>query len=107
MDFPRQIQLLSHLVRVAKNYGARIVVLSNTLVSDVCALADVVIPCTAKHSYIFDSYTAAISMVNFIGNELVACCSEKASQRMEDIHQQIGDLYQLAPLSSADDKNRS
>ena len=109
VDFPRQIQLLLHLVRVAKNYGAHIVVLSNTPVSDVCALADVVIPCAAKHSDIFDSYTAAISMVNFIGNELAACCSEKASQRMqrmEDIHQQIGDLYQLAPLSSADDKNR-
>ncbi|WP_416262245.1 MurR/RpiR family transcriptional regulator [Gibbsiella quercinecans] len=109
VDFPRQIQLLPHLVRVAKNYQARIVVLSNTLVSDVCALADVVIPCAAKYSDIFDSYTAAISMVNFIGNELAACCSEKASQRMqrmEDIHQQIGDLYQLAPRSSADDKNR-
>lgn len=100
VDFPRQIALLAHLVRIAKQYQARVIVLSNTLVSDISALADVMIPCAAKRGDIFDSYTAAISMVNFIGNELAARCSEKASQRMqrmEDIHQQIGDLYQFAP----------
>lgn len=109
VDFPRQVQLLAPLVSVAKRYQARIVVLSNTLVSDVCVLADVVIPCAAKHGDIFDSYTTAISMVNFIGNELAACCSDRASQRMqrmEDIHRQIGDLYSQDPPSTVVHKRR-
>ncbi|OSM95673.1 MULTISPECIES: MurR/RpiR family transcriptional regulator [Lonsdalea] len=108
VDFPRQVQLLVHLVRVAKQGQARIVVLSNTLVSDVCALADVVIPCAARHGDIFDAYTTAVSMVNFIGNELAAGCAGKASRRMkrmEEIHRQMGDLYQLEPRSGADSKN--
>ncbi|KAA9002819.1 MurR/RpiR family transcriptional regulator [Affinibrenneria salicis] len=109
VDFPRQIRLLSYLVQVAKTYRARVIILSNSLVSDIDALADIVIPCAASGSAIFDSYTAAISMVNFLGNELVAKSPEKASQRMqrmEDIHQQIDDLYQPVPLPHEDTSNR-
>lgn len=104
--FPRQMRLVTRLISVAKEANATIVMLSNAVPADIHTWADIVIPCAAGGSDIFDSYTAAISMINFIGSELVAQCPAEATcrmQRMEAIHQQLDDLCPSADKISGNE----
>lgn len=95
VDLPRRVSLLPKIMQVAQDHGLRIIIISNSLVSTLSTVADVVLPCANKGSAIFDSYAASISVINFIASELAQHDPQRARdrlQRIEQIHQITGDL---------------
>lgn len=95
VDFPRRLNLLNQLVEVATFYKVPMIILSDAPISSVSAQAKVVLPCCIKNNYVFDSYTAGLSLVNYLANELVKRIPAQAQKRMqhiEQIHNLLEDL---------------
>ncbi len=95
IDFRRRTRLLPRLVEVARDAGASVVLLTYAPLSDLAARTNVVLTCPTQGSAIFDSYAAAMSIVNYLGTELVTdarATSRKRMQRIERIHELLDDL---------------
>jgi DNA-binding MurR/RpiR family transcriptional regulator len=95
IDFRRRTRLLPRVVEVARDAGASVILLTNAPLSDLAAGANVVLTCPTLGSAIFDSYVAAMSIVNYLGTELVTdarAISRKRMQRIERIHELLDDL---------------
>jgi DNA-binding MurR/RpiR family transcriptional regulator len=95
IDFRRRLRLLGQIVSVARQAGARVVLLTDSPVSELARQADVVLGCTTTGSAIFHSYVAPMSLVNYLGASLVAAMRPSARKRMERIeliHDFLSDL---------------
>lgn len=95
IDFRRRTRLLPKVVHVAREAGASVVLLTYAPLSDLASQTDVVLTCPTQGSAIFDSYVAAMSIVNYLGTELVTdarTTSRKRMQRIERIHELLDDL---------------
>jgi len=95
VDFRRRTRALPKVVQVARDAGAAVVLLTYAPLSALASLAQVVLTCPTQGSAIFDSYVAAISLVNYLAGELVASARTTSRQRMErieQIHQLLDDL---------------
>jgi DNA-binding MurR/RpiR family transcriptional regulator len=95
IDFRRRTRILSKVIQVARELGATVVLLTYEPLSDLAAQADLVLTCSTEGSAIFDSYVAAMSIVNYLATELVRQAqpgSRKRMQRIEDVHKLLDDL---------------
>lgn len=95
IDFRRRTRLLPKVVHVAREAGASVVLLTYAPLSDLASQTDVVLTCPTQGLAIFDSYVAAMSIVNYLGTELVTdarSTSRKRMQRIERIHELLDDL---------------
>lgn len=95
VDFRRRINLLRQIVRVAREAGAQIVLLTYSPVSVLARPGDVILGCVTGGAAVFDSYVAPISIVNYLGAALVAKMRPSARKRMERIervHEVLADL---------------
>ena len=95
IDFRRRTRVLPRVVEVARDAGASVVLLTYAPLSDLAARTNVVLTCPTQGSAIFDSYVAAMSIVNYLGTELVTdarASSRKRMQRIERIHALLDDL---------------
>lgn len=95
IDFRRRTRLLPKVVNVAREAGASVVLLTYAPLSDLASQTDVVLTCPTHGLAIFDSYVAAMSIVNYLGTELVTdarSTSRKRMQRIERIHELLDDL---------------
>lgn len=95
IDFRRRIKLLGQIVSVAREAGAKIVLLTYSPVSMLARPADVILACVTSGSAVFDSYVAPISIVNYLGASLVAATRSGARRRMERIeriHEVLADI---------------
>lgn len=95
VDFRRRTRLLPRVVSVAREAGAAVVLLTYTPLSEIAAQSDVVLTCSTQGAAIFDSYVAAMSIVNYLGNALVTdarATSRKRMQRIERVHELLDDL---------------
>lgn len=95
VDFRRRIKLLGQIIDIAKEAGARIVLLTYSPVSALAKSADVILDCATTGSAIFDSYAAPMSLVNYLGASLVAEVrphARKRMERIERIHEILADL---------------
>jgi DNA-binding MurR/RpiR family transcriptional regulator len=95
IDFRRRTRVLPRVVEVARDVNASVILLTYAPLSDLAARADVVLACPTQGSAIFDSYVSAMSIVNYLGTELVTdarATSRKRMQRIERIHELLDDL---------------
>ncbi len=95
VDFRRRIKLLGQIVGVAREAGAKIVLLTYSPVSALARPGDVILGCVTAGSAVFDSYAAPTSIVNYLGASLVAEMRPHARKRMESIeriHEVLADL---------------
>jgi len=95
IDFRRRTRLLPKVVEVTRDAGASVVLLTYAPLSALASRVEVVLTCPTQGSAIFDSYVAAISMVNYLAGELVAAArttSRKRMERIERIHELLDDL---------------
>ncbi len=95
IDFRRRTKLLTQIVGIAREAGAKIVLLTYSPVSPIARPGDVILGCATTGSALFDSYVAPTSIVNFLGASLVAEVRPKARARMERIeriHEALADL---------------
>jgi len=101
VDFRRRTRLLPKVIQVARDLGAAVVLLTYEPLSDLAAQADLVLTCATEGSAIFDSYVAAMSIVNYLGTELVReaqLSSRKRMQRIEQVHELLDDLDERSTL---------
>jgi DNA-binding MurR/RpiR family transcriptional regulator len=95
IDFRRRIKLLAQIVGVARQAGAKIVLLTYSPVSALARPGDVILGCVTAGSAVFDSYVGPMSIVNYLGASLVAKMRTGARRRMERIeriHAMLADL---------------
>jgi len=95
IDFRRRIKLLAQIVGVARQAGAKIVLLTYSPVSALARSGDVILGCVTAGSAVFDSYVGPMSIVNYLGASLVAKMRTGARRRMErieGIHAMLADL---------------
>ena len=95
IDFRRRIKLLGQIVGIARQAGARIVLLTDAPVSTLARPGDVILGCVTGGSAVFDSYVAPMSIVNYLAASLVAAMRPGARKRMERIernHEALADI---------------
>ncbi len=95
VDFRRRIRLLGQVVSVAREAGAKIVLLTYSPVSVLARPADVILGCVTGGSAVFDSYVAPMSIVNYLAASLVAAMrpgARKRMERIERIHEVLADI---------------
>jgi len=96
MDFRRRVALLRPMVGHANQVGAQVIVLTDPSATELPARADVILRCVNKGAGIFDSYIAAMSVINHLCTSLGLALGPAARQRLERIealHDHYGDLH--------------
>lgn len=96
MDFRRRVALLRPMVEHANRVGARVVMLTDPTATELPARADVVLRCVNKRAGMFDSYVAAISIINHFCTRVGVALGASARDRLahiEGLHDHYGDLH--------------
>ncbi|CAM4388043.1 MurR/RpiR family transcriptional regulator [Kerstersia similis] len=96
MDFRRRVTLLKPVVEHASRVGARVIVLTDPTATELPARADVVLRCVNRSPAVFDSYIAAMSLINHLCSVLTVALGDAARQRLqtiESLHDLYGDLH--------------
>jgi len=95
VGFRRRPPLLADLIAVARQRGVAVVLLTDSGRSRSVRAADVVLRCATRGTYAFDSYAAAISVLNFLCSAVARKLGDRAWARLaqvEEIHASLGDL---------------
>lgn len=95
VGFRRRVPAFMAALEVARKAGTRIVLLTDPSGAAISRRADWTIPCHCRGASIFDSYVAAVSIINFIANQLAAHGGPGARERLrgiEALHESLGDL---------------
>jgi len=95
VDFRRRSSLLQGHVVTARRAGAKLVFLASPSMPSLATRGDVVLPCLTEGASIFDSYVAAVSIVNYLGTAVakeLGRTSRKRLQAIESLHSALGDI---------------
>jgi DNA-binding MurR/RpiR family transcriptional regulator len=95
MDFRRRTRRLAHVVAIACETGAALVLLSDARVSKLAARAQALLVCPVQDGAIFDSYVTAISLINYLASATLAQLPRRARTHMaaiEQVHARLADL---------------
>jgi DNA-binding MurR/RpiR family transcriptional regulator len=95
VDFRRRATLLQTIVDAARQAGARLVFIASPGMPPLSRAGDVVVHCLTGGASIFDSYVAAISVVNYLCAAVARELGRKSRKRLEaieDLHASIGDI---------------
>ncbi|SPK70542.1 protein of unknown function (plasmid) [Cupriavidus taiwanensis] len=85
----------------ANRVGAKGVILTDPSATDLPARSDVVLRCVNHGAAVFDSYVAAVSLINHLCTSLALILGDAARERLEEIeslHDHYGDLQPLARI---------
>ena len=96
MDFRRRVTLLKPIVEHANRVDAKVVVLTDPTATELPARSDLVLRCVNNGSAVFDSYVAAISLINHLCSALARKLGPAARERLqhiEQLHEHYGDLH--------------
>jgi len=95
VDFRRRAAMLQTIVQAARTAGASLVFLSGAGMAALSRPGDLVVTCLTDGSSLFDSYVAAVSIVNFLGASVAKELGKSGRRRLETIeklHEVLGDL---------------
>lgn len=95
IGFRRRPAILRRILATARKRQAAAILICESDKSKTARLADVVLPCHNDSAYLFDSYVAGMSVLNFLCSALAMELAAAAWQRLEDIealHESIDDL---------------
>ena len=93
IGFRRRPLLLRHVMTAARQAGLSIVLVADDSAIAAARLATVTLRCENGGHSMFDSYAAAISVINFVGSAVGLAAGQKALnrlQRIEDLHEKLG-----------------
>ena len=96
MDFRRRVTLLRPMIEHASQVGAKVIILTDPSAIELPARADLVLRCVNHGSAVFDSYVAAMSLINHLCSSLAVTMGERARKRLkaiETLHDHYGDLH--------------
>jgi DNA-binding MurR/RpiR family transcriptional regulator len=95
VDFRRRSALLQKIVDAGRQAGAQLVFLASPGMPPLSRAGDIAIPCLTDGASIFDSYVAAVSIVNYLCAAVAKDVGRKGRQRLEAIevlHESLGDI---------------
>ena len=95
VDFRRRSSLLPAIVEAARQAGATPVFITNPGMPSLSRAGDVVLHCLTEGASIFDSYAAAVSIVNYLCACIAQSLGKKSRKRLEAIealHDTLGDI---------------
>jgi DNA-binding MurR/RpiR family transcriptional regulator len=95
VDFRRRSTLLQTIVDTARQAGSQLVFLASPGLPPLSRPGDVVIHCQTEGAAIFDSYVAAVSIVNYLCTAVARELGRKSRKRLEaieDLHASLGDI---------------
>ncbi len=95
VGFRRRPLILRHLLSVARERKAKTILLCDTRASKTARLANTLLTCDNRGSYLFDSYVAGMSLINFLCSALAMGLGPEAWRRLEGIeklHESMEDL---------------
>ena len=95
VDFRRRSALLPKIVDAARQAGTTLVFISGPGMPTLARSGDVVIQCLTDGASLFDSYVAAVSIVNFLCASVARELGKKPRKRLEAIeslHLALGDI---------------
>lgn len=92
VGFRRRPLALRGVMAKAREAGVRIVFLTDTSAANTAKLADVVFRCHSRGPYLYDSYTAAVSLLNFLGTSLALHLGQTGIDRLnriDELHDEL------------------
>ena len=95
VDFRRRSALLQKIVDTGRRAGAQLVFLASPGMPPLSRPGDVAVPCLTDGASVFDSYVAAVSIVNYLCAAVAKDAGKKGRQRLqaiEDLHESLGDI---------------
>jgi len=93
--FRRRLPLMTDILKTAVQAEAKVVLLCDPIGDDCTRHADVLLRCYNRGSAVFDSYTAAISVLNLLCSGVALSLGPKAKERLdrvEHMHEAFGDF---------------
>ncbi|WP_020203465.1 MurR/RpiR family transcriptional regulator [Cupriavidus sp. WS] len=95
VDFRRRTRRLKGVVTLAREAGAKLILLSDAPVSALAPDADALLRCSHHGGQVFDSYVAAVSLVNYLAGAMAGRARKSSRARMarvERAHEVLADL---------------
>jgi DNA-binding MurR/RpiR family transcriptional regulator len=93
--FRRRPPLLGRILRIAAAAKARTVLLGDSSIGKFGKSANIVLRCFSRGARLFDSYVAAMSLVNYLGSGVALALGARAQKRLhriESLHDELSDL---------------
>jgi len=93
--FRRRPSVLGRILRIAAAAKTRTILLGDSSLGEIGKSADVVLRCFSRGSRLFDSYVAAMSLVNYLGSGVALALGASAQERLrriEAMHEEFCDL---------------
>jgi len=100
VGFRRRPSMLRRLLAVARDRGARTMMICDSGTSRTAELTDTLLLCENHGTYLFDSYVAGTSLINFLCSALALELGPAAWNRLESIeelHDRVDDLAEAPP----------
>jgi DNA-binding MurR/RpiR family transcriptional regulator len=95
VDFRRRAALLPKVVSTARAAGASLIFITNPGMSALTRPGDITLHCLTDGASIFDSYVAAVSIVNYLSTAVARELGNSSRKRLEAIellHDSLGDI---------------
>lgn len=96
IDFRRRSTLLQSLVDAARAAGVKLTFIASPGMSPLSRPGDLVLHCLTDGASIFDSYVAAVSIVNYLCSSVaqeLGKSSRKRLKMIETLHDTLGDIH--------------
>ena len=93
--FRRRPPVLGRILRIAAAAKARTVLLGDSSIGKFGKSAQIVFRCFSRGARLFDSYVAAMSLVNYLGSGVALALGASAQERLrriESLHNEFSDL---------------
>ncbi len=93
--FRRRPPVLGRILRTAAAAKARTVLLGDSSIGKFGKSAQIVFRCISRGARLFDSYVAAMSLVNYLGSGVALALGASAQERLrriESLHEKFSDL---------------
>jgi len=93
--FRRRPPVLGRILRIAAAANTRTVLLGDSSIGKFGKSANIVLRCFNRGARMFDSYVAAMSLVNYLGSGVALALGARAQERLhriESLHDELSDL---------------
>ncbi|MDQ2101162.1 MurR/RpiR family transcriptional regulator [Azospirillum isscasi] len=96
IGFRRRLQALLDALAIAREGGARSILLTDPTAVRSAGMADIVLRCYTRSVTLFDSYVAPMSLLNHLFSRVVTTMGDPAVERMDRVERMHGRLMTFA-----------
>jgi DNA-binding MurR/RpiR family transcriptional regulator len=95
--FRRRPPVLGRILRIAAAAEAQTILLGDPSLGEVAKAADIVFRCFSRGARLFDSYVAAMSLMNYLASGVALALGNTAQERLRRIESLHGEFNDLEP----------